>query len=92
MNRHFTDARYYARRTVEHVAKGIAEELSPVESRVRELTGREEEPVPTRLEAVRAELGRIEERAEGEAREAIGEARDQLRAYLEARSERVGAD
>lgn len=92
MNRHFTDARYYQRRALEHFAKGVAEELSPVEERVRELTGREAEPVPTRVEAVRAELGRLEERAEGEAREAIREARDQLRSYLGARRERIAVD
>ncbi len=79
MNKHFEDARYYLKRAGETAKKGIAEELEPVEERVRELTGNEEEPEPGRLEEIRSDLEEIQERAEGEAKEAIGDAREKLR-------------
>jgi len=79
MNKHFEDARYYLKRAGETAKKGIAEELEPVEERVRELTGSEEEPEPGRLEEIRSDLEEIQERAEGEAKEAIGDAREKLR-------------
>lgn len=78
MNKHFEDARYYVARAGEHAAEGIKEELEPIERRVRELTGREAAPEPTRLERVRAELADLERRAEGEAKAAIGQARERL--------------
>lgn len=78
MNRHFEDARYYLKRAGQTAKRGIAQELEPVEKRVRELTGREEEPEPGRLEEIRADLRDIERRAEGEAREAIANARERL--------------
>ena len=83
MNKHFEDARYYLKRAGEHAAEGVREELEPVEERFRELTGREEEPEPGRLERIRDELGELEERAEGEAKRAIEDARDRLGAYRE---------
>ena len=76
MNRHFEDSRYYLRRATETAAKGLREEIEAVEARVRELTGRETEP--DRIEEIRAELERLQGRAEGEAREAIGKARERL--------------
>jgi len=79
MNKHFEDARYYLKRAGETAKRGIAEELEPVEERVRELTGNEAEPEPGRLEDIRADLEDIQERAEGEAKEAIGDAREKLR-------------
>jgi hypothetical protein len=81
MNKHFEDARYYLVRAGEHAKKGVAEELAPVERRVRRLTGREPDPEPSRLERVREDLEVIETRAEGEAREAVGKARQRLAAY-----------
>ena len=67
MNKHFEDARYYLKRAGETAGKGLKEELEPVEARFRELTGKEEEPEPNRLEAVKADLKALQERAEGEA-------------------------
>jgi hypothetical protein len=78
MNRHFEDARYYLKRAGEHAAEGVKAELEPVERKVREVTGREREPEPTRIEKVREDLAGIEERAEGEAKKAIANARERL--------------
>ena len=36
MNKHFEDTQYYLKRAGETAKKGIAEELEPVEERVRE--------------------------------------------------------
>ena len=47
MNRHFADARYYLKRAGETASKGVREELAPLEARVRELTGAEDEPEPS---------------------------------------------
>ena len=81
MNKHFEDARYYLKRAGETASKGLKEELEPVETRFRELTGTEEEPEPSRLEAVKADLKALQERAEGEAETAIGQAREKIGAY-----------
>jgi hypothetical protein len=78
MNRHFEDARYYLKRAGETAKKGIETELEPIEERVRELTGREEEPEPGRLEEISEDLKDLQERAEGDAKEAIGQARERL--------------
>ncbi len=79
MNKHFEDARYYLKRAGETAKKGIEEELEPVEEQVRKLAGKDEEPEPGRLEEIRAELEDIQGRAEGEAKEAIGDASEKLR-------------
>ncbi|PSQ44086.1 hypothetical protein BRD17_04800 [Halobacteriales archaeon SW_7_68_16] len=81
MNKHFEDARYYLKRAGEHAKEGISEELEPVEERVRELTGREEEPEPGRLETVRADLKDLQDRAEGETKKAVKNARESLAEY-----------
>ena len=78
MNRHFEDTRYYLKRAGETAKQGVTEELEPIEERVRELTGRETEPEPGRLEEVREDLRELQERAEGEAKTALGEARERL--------------
>ncbi|MFB6161257.1 MAG: hypothetical protein ABEJ61_08785 [Haloferacaceae archaeon] len=88
MNKHFEDARYYMRRAGEHAKEGIREELEPVEERFRELTGKEEpEPEPGRLDKVQDELKEIEKRAEGEAQEAVKNARERIRTYRGERTE-----
>lgn len=81
MNKYFEDTRYYLKRAGQTAKKGVKEELEPIESRFRELTGNEEEPEPSRLDKTRTELKELEAKAEGEAREAIGNARDQLNRY-----------
>ena len=81
MNKHFEDARYYLGRATEHAKEGIKEELDPLEERFRELTGREEEPQPTRLEQVQDDLKTLEERAEGETKKAIHSARERISKY-----------
>jgi len=81
MNRHFEDARYYLKRAGETATKGVKTELEPVRERFDELTGREEEPNPGRLEGIKADLREVQAKAEGEAREAIGDAREKLDEY-----------
>ncbi|MFC6942992.1 hypothetical protein ACFQE8_24050 [Salinirubellus sp. GCM10025818] len=78
MNKHFEDSRYYLRRAARTAARGLSEEIEAVEARLRELTGREAETEPDRVEEIRAELDRLQGRAQGEAREAIGKARERL--------------
>ena len=79
MNRHFDDARYYLKRAGYHVKKGLGKEVAPVERRVRELTGREVDPEPNRVEKVRRELDELGERAEHRAKRAVSGARRRLR-------------
>ena len=83
MNRHFSDAWYYLRRAGEHAATGLKEELAPVEDRIRERFGLERPPEPSRLEMIQAELLELEQRAEGEGKRAIHDARERLRQYRE---------
>jgi len=86
MNKHFEDTRYYVKRAGETAKRGIAEELEPIEERVKELTGKEEEPEPSRLEALREDLKELQGRAEGEAKEALGDAREKLSEYRQKRA------
>jgi len=81
MNKHFEDARYYLKRAGETAKKGVEEELEPVEQRFKELTGDESEPEVGRLADVRSDLAEIQERAEGEAKEAIADARERIDQY-----------
>lgn len=83
MAKHFEDAKYYMGRAVEHAKAGVKEELEPLEERVRALTGNEkaEEPEPGRLEKLQQELKELEERVEGETKEAVQNARGRLLAY-----------
>ena len=84
MSKHFEDARYYLGRAAEHAKAGVKEELAPLEGRVKDLIGSEEpEPEPSRLDKLQADLKELEERAEGEAREAIASARKRLSEYRE---------
>ncbi|WP_049920789.1 DUF7553 family protein [Halopiger djelfimassiliensis] len=78
MNKHFHDSLYYLTRAGEHAKLGIRTTLESVRERVRELTGREPEPEPNRLETLRAELTALEENAEGRARDAVKRARRTL--------------
>jgi uncharacterized protein YjbJ (UPF0337 family) len=83
MSKHFEDARYYLGRAAEHAKAGVVEELEPLQDRVAKLVGDEpeEEPEPSRLEKLQADLKQLEERAEGEAREAVTSARERVEAY-----------
>jgi hypothetical protein len=84
MNKHFEDTRYYLKRAAETAKRGVAEELEPVRERVREITGEEEEEVELgRIEKVREDLAELERKAEGEAKAAIGDAREKLATYRE---------
>lgn len=78
MNKHFEDTRYYLKRAGETAKKGISEEIEPLQERVQELRGEEEEPEPGRVEKLREDLKELGERAEGEAKEAIEKAREKL--------------
>jgi hypothetical protein len=75
MNQHFEDARYYLKRAGETAKAGIAEELEPIRELFQELTG-DEKPDAGRLQEVREELTELQERAEGEAKETIADARE----------------
>lgn len=85
MNDHFEDALEQVRKAMESAKEGIKTELEPIEERIRELTGRDQEPEPepSRIDRLVDDLRALEERAEGEARQAIETAREQLRAYRE---------
>jgi molecular chaperone GrpE (heat shock protein) len=89
MASHFEDARYYMNRAVEHAKAGVKEELEPLEERVRELTGQTQEdaPEPSRLEKLQQDLKELEARVEGEANEAVKNARGRLLAYREDREQ-----
>ncbi len=78
MNKHFEDTKYYLKRAGSEAKKGVSEELEPVTERVQALISEEEEPEPGRVEKIRADLSELQGRAEGEAKEAIGEARERL--------------
>jgi hypothetical protein len=84
MNKHFEDAQYYLKRAGETAKKGVVEELEPVQERIDNVTGGEEaeaEPEAGRLEEIRADLKEIQGRAEGEAKEAIADAREKIETY-----------
>lgn len=83
MNKHFEDAKYYLGRAKETAKEGIRDEISGLEERVRDLTGRqkEEEPEPGRLEKLQQDLSDLEQRVQGEARERVMEARQRIEAY-----------
>ena len=82
MNKHFEDARYYIGRATEHAKEGIREELEPIEERFRQMTGKEdEEPEPGRLDRVQDELEKVQGRAQGETKEAVGKARERIQQY-----------
>ena len=84
MSKHFEDARYYLGRAAEHAKAGVKEELEPIEARVKDLVGIEDEaeaPEPSRLDRLQADLKELGERAEGEAREAVASARERVADY-----------
>ncbi len=86
MNKHFEDARYYLKRAGETTTKGIKEELEPLQERFESMVGGEEEPEPSRLDELRADLKELQAKAEGDAKEAIADARGKLASYREQRS------
>ena len=85
MNKHFEDARYYIKRAGETAKAGLAEELAPIEAKIKELTGRDEEPEPSRFDEIREELREMQARAEGETREAIEKTRERIDDYRDER-------
>ncbi len=87
MNKHFEDAKYYLKRAGETAKAGVSEEIEPIRERVNDLIDREEEePKPGRFDEVREELKELQEKAEGETREAIQDARDRIDSYRSERS------
>jgi Skp family chaperone for outer membrane proteins len=78
MNKHFEDTGYYLKRAVQEAKRGVSEELEPLQKRVDELLGGEEEPEQSRVDEIRADLKVVQEKAEGEAKEAIADARERL--------------
>ncbi|AQL43775.1 hypothetical protein BV210_14150 [Halorientalis sp. IM1011] len=82
MNKHFEDAQYYLKRAGETAKKGVVEELEPIQERIEDVRGGEdEEPEPGRLAEIRADLKELQGRAEGEAKEAIADAREKIDTY-----------
>ena len=87
MNKHFEDTKYYLKRAAETAKKGVGEEIEPLQERIQELTGdEEEEPEPSRVDTLREDLTELHGRAEGEAKEAIGEARERVDRFREERA------
>jgi hypothetical protein len=88
MNKHFEDARHHLKRAGETVKAGLFEEFEPVREKAQDLMNREEEePEPGRFEEVKQELKELQEKAEGETREAIAAAREKLESYRDQRAE-----
>ncbi|WP_436906930.1 DUF7553 family protein [Halosimplex marinum] len=81
MNRHFEDTLYYLKRAGQTARSGVREEFAAVADRARELTGREREPEPGRIESVRTELEAVPERARDEVGTAVAEARETVGEY-----------
>lgn len=87
MNKHFEDAKYYLKRAGETAKAGVTEEIEPVRERVTDLIEREEEEaVPGRFDEVREDLKELQQKAEGETREAIEDARARIDTYRDERS------
>ena len=87
MSKHFEDARYYLGRAADHAKAGVKEELEPVEARVREIVGRETEPEAPRLDRLEADLTELSRKAEGDAKEAVQQAREKVDEYRSGRSQ-----
>lgn len=81
MNKHFEDTQYYLKRAGATAKRGVAEELEPIEERVKKLTGGEEEPEPNRIEEIRSDLKAVGAKAEGEAKKAIEDAQEKIDGY-----------
>lgn len=82
MNKHFEDTRYYLKRAGETAKAGVSEEIEPIQERVNDLIDREEEaPEPGRFDEIRSELKELQQKAEGETREAIANARERIDNY-----------
>jgi len=86
MNKHFEDTKYYLKRAADTAKKGVGEEIEPLQERIQELTGDEEEPEPSRVDKLREDLTELHGRAEGEAKEAIGKARERVDRFREERA------
>ncbi len=83
MNKHFEDTKYYLKRAAKTAKAGVAEQIEPIQERVNDLIDRgDEEPEPGRLDELREDIKELQEKAEGETREALEKARakiDELR-------------
>lgn len=79
-NKYFEDTKYYLKRAAETAKRGVEEEIGPLQDRVQELIGDEEEPEPepSRVEQLCEDLNELQTHAEGEAKEALNDARDRL--------------
>ncbi len=86
MNKHFEDTRYYLKRARETATQGVSEELEPLRERFESITGGDDEPEDGRVEELRSDLEQLQNRAEGEAKEAIADAREKLSEYRDNRS------
>ncbi len=88
MNKHFEDAKYYLKRAGETAKAGLSEELEPIRERLNDLIDREEEePEPGRFDEIREDLKELQEKAEGETREAIADARERIDNYRNDKSD-----
>lgn len=78
MTEKFEDVRHHVERAVENARAGLKEEFEDAERRARELVGKEKEPEPSRVEKLQQDLKDLEQKAEGDARDALQKARDRL--------------
>lgn len=73
MNRHFKDAKYYARRTAESTFEGLRSEAEPYVDealeRYYDYRGIDRPSEPSRVETIQAELDELPARATHEARD-----------------------
>ena len=82
MNKHFEDTRYYLKRAGETAKAGVSKEIEPLRERINGLIDREEEtPEPGRFDEIREELKELQQKAEGETRDALANARDRIDSY-----------
>ncbi|WP_435359025.1 DUF7553 family protein [Haloarchaeobius sp. DFWS5] len=86
MNRHFEDAQYHLKRAGEHTKAGVKEEFEGIQKKVNELRGIEEEPEPTRVEKIQADLRESKKKAEGKVKTNAAEARKKIGGYRKQRA------
>lgn len=86
MNKHFHDARYYLQRAGEHLALGVRETVAPITERARGYFGDDEEPEPTRWEALSDELRDETARVADEVTHTLEDAKATAAEYRERRA------
>ncbi|ELZ96807.1 hypothetical protein C440_03498 [Haloferax mucosum ATCC BAA-1512] len=79
MNRHFTDARYYFRRGLEHLYTGVVEETAPLRRQLLEALGREVDTEKPEPQTPRERVEHGARRAATQSRRAVRRVRRRVR-------------